>query len=124
MDNKLFSNKLIDETAPESIWLGVGDEGNYHEAHSQGDLYWCEDKIDANDVKYIRADLVLSEITLLTALVESYKVDAERYGWLKNNIDRFPDEYNAPYVRVSENYDYAMSTDIDKQIDDARKEKG
>ncbi|MES1989263.1 MAG: hypothetical protein V4440_14760 [Pseudomonadota bacterium] len=65
-----------------------------------------------------------AEITRLTALVESYKADAERYGWLKNNIDRFPSGYNAPHVRISENYDYAMSTDIDKQIDDAMKEKG
>jgi hypothetical protein len=77
MDINLMSNKLVDETAPKSIWICVGDEGNYHEAHSQGDLYWCEDKIDANDVKYIRADLVVAEITRLTAEVAELKSESE-----------------------------------------------
>ena len=40
--------------APEIIYLT--DEGSNFE----GEIYWCEDNVGENDVKYIRSDLVKS----------------------------------------------------------------
>ncbi len=50
-------------------------------------------------------------------------IEAARYRWLRKNIDRWPEEYNAPHVRISEQYDYASSSDIDEQIDNSMKDE-
>lgn len=47
-------------TAPERIWLQVGDQGHYHsepfpEHHDE--VSWCSDSVVACEVPYVRADL-------------------------------------------------------------------
>lgn len=62
-------------------------------------------------------------IAVLLAAIDAYKVDAERYRWLKANCGRFPHEYGAPHVRLGEGYDYADEMSIDSDTDNAMAEQ-
>lgn len=47
-------------TAPEHIWLQVGDHGHYHSEPFPSDtseVSWCADPVAACEVPYVRADL-------------------------------------------------------------------
>lgn len=48
-------------TAPERIWLQVGDQGHYHSEpfpSNTSEVTWCADSVVACEVPYVRADLV------------------------------------------------------------------
>lgn len=48
-------------TAPERIWLQVGDQSHYHSEPFPSDtseVSWCADSVIACEVPYVRADLV------------------------------------------------------------------
>ena len=48
-------------TAPERIWLQVGDQGHYHSEPFPSDtseVSWCADSVIACEVPYVRADLL------------------------------------------------------------------
>ena len=48
---------------PERIYLQLGNEDIEPSAKfsDYGDVTWCADKIDENDVEYVRADIVRAE---------------------------------------------------------------
>ena len=48
-------------TAPERIWLQVGDQSHYHSEPFPSDtseVSWCADSVIACEVPYVRADLL------------------------------------------------------------------
>ena len=48
-------------TAPERIWLQVGDQSHYHSEpfpNNTSEVTWCSDSVVACEVPYVRADLV------------------------------------------------------------------
>lgn len=63
----------IDTTAPEEIWLVIGEEGTYQEAieSSYEEICWCEDSQYEADIKYIRADLATAEANKRIEALES-----------------------------------------------------
>lgn len=47
-------------TAPERIWLQVGDQSHYHSEpfpRDTGEVTWCADSVAGCEVPYVRADL-------------------------------------------------------------------
>ena len=47
-------------TAPERIWLQVGDQSHYHSEPFPSDtseVSWCADSVTGCEVPYVRADL-------------------------------------------------------------------
>ena len=55
--------KIAMQDAPENIWLNLGDTDLKESGWAWNDqlgVTWCEDRIDAGDIPYIRADLALA----------------------------------------------------------------
>lgn len=47
-------------TAPERVWLQVGDQAHYHSEpfpSDTGEVTWCADSVVGCEVPYVRADL-------------------------------------------------------------------
>ncbi len=49
--------KIIKDS-PKKIYLQIDDEGERPEVFPDEGVTWCEDRMNDNDVEYIRADLV------------------------------------------------------------------
>ena len=66
-----------------------------------------------------------AEITRLTALIESYKLDAERYRWLRNSTSKLhlvcPESNDCARLMKEE---FLSNSELDKAIDQAMKGKG
>jgi len=102
-------------TAPERIWLQIGDESDYLNEpfpHSAGEeITWCQDSVVAAEVAYVRADLAdnyklkweqseacstvinrqraeLVELREQLAAMKAYEQDALRYRWLRTEATR------------------------------------
>lgn len=53
------------QKAPETIWLQVDPDGESCDPEQWGiedDATWCQDKINENDIKYVRADIAEAEL--------------------------------------------------------------
>lgn len=68
-------------TAPERIWLQVGDQGHYHSEPFPSDtseVSWCADSVVACEVPYVRADLaghvVSPPLSLLIQMTDILKM--------------------------------------------------
>ena len=92
---------------PKRIWLNVGNierDCNFDEFRPFEDLTWCQDKIDQSDVEYVLATefaasqeaLSRTEYALiaeqehvlrLTQELERARGDAQRYRWLREQLD-------------------------------------
>ena len=64
LDKAEVSEPVAIPTAPEKIWLNIGDtdlaeiKENNWQWNELSEITWCQDKIDQCDIPYIRADLV------------------------------------------------------------------
>ncbi|MGN5100239.1 hypothetical protein [Aeromonas veronii] len=61
LQNKPVTITEAIRTAPERIWLQVGDQGHYHSEpfpSNTSEVTWCADSVVACEVPYVRADLV------------------------------------------------------------------
>ena len=64
LDKAEVSEAVAIPTAPEKIWLNIGDtdlaeiKENNWQWNELSEITWCQDKIDQCDIPYIRADLV------------------------------------------------------------------
>ena len=94
LDKAEVSDPVAIPTAPEKIWLNIGDtdlaeiKENNWQWNELSEITWCQDKIDQCDIPYIRADLAYTsppnqsakiaeleaEIARLNAIIEDIKV--------------------------------------------------
>src|SRR5574343_1297718 len=59
--------------AHETIWLQVDPDGESYDPEQwslEDDATWCKDQINANDIKYVRADIAEAELTAARAEIE------------------------------------------------------
>jgi hypothetical protein len=58
-----------------------------------------------------------AETKVLYAQIEALQADANRYRWLRSSIANSFDDPDAPQVRISQDYDYALPENLDAQIE-------
>lgn len=59
--------------AHETIWLQVDPDGESYDPEQwilEDDATWCKDQINANDIKYVRADIAEAELEAARAEIE------------------------------------------------------
>lgn len=65
----------VAKTAPKKIWLVIGEDCPPEADFTDCDgVTWCQDKIDANSIAYIRADVAAAQLAAEVAKA----VEAER----------------------------------------------
>ena len=64
----------MSDEAPRMIYLQVDGGGYDHDSADRGAVTWCEDKINENDIEYVRADEIVVGTKVgaytITAMVE------------------------------------------------------
>lgn len=76
MKRKAAEKRVVD--APKRIWLQhdpENDGGPFNEAH---EVTWCADKINDNDIEYVRADLHRARCEEYRAKLRECERDAEK----------------------------------------------
>jgi hypothetical protein len=82
----------VAKTAPKKIWLVIGEDCPPEADFTDCDgVTWCQDKIDANSISYIRADVAAAQLAAeVAAAVERAAQVAENYpradGWIADEI--------------------------------------
>ncbi len=73
--------------APNTIWLQVDPEGESYdpEYYDADDMTWCKDKINDNDVEYVRADHVAEIEKQRDELLAALTKAREDINWMLNN---------------------------------------
>src|SRR5574343_592718 len=80
--------RIVMHKAHETIWLQVDPDGESYDPEQwslEDDATWCKDQINANDVKYVRADIAEAELEAAMAEIERLENqvqarDAELWG--------------------------------------------
>lgn len=65
-------SKTAIQSYPKKIYLQVGGDDELPLYSELSEVTHCEDKIDANDVEYVRADIVEGLIGALEEIAESH----------------------------------------------------
>lgn len=57
-----MAKKVNVSDSPKEIFLVLGELSTDVEFHELSGVSWCDEKVDKNDIKYIREDLVIEMI--------------------------------------------------------------
>ena len=60
--------------APNTIWLNYGDidhDCTHAERYRDGDVTWCDERMSASDVAYVRAEYATAEMAVANAALEA-----------------------------------------------------
>ena len=84
LDKAEVSEPVAIPTAPEKIWLNIGDtdlaeiKENNWQWNELSEITWCQDKIDQCDIPYIRADLAYTAPPNLEAKIAELEAEIAR----------------------------------------------
>lgn len=103
-------DKAGDVVGPEKIWLQAEPESIYPDDYIEG-VTWCADKINEEDIGYIRADLYDQLEQRNVDLVVKMADIVSKYGRLLEERDRYREALNN-IKRLDHRYDIKMDAKL------------
>lgn len=111
---------VVTRSAPETIYLVIGEDCPADASFDQcEEVTWCQDDIDGNGIKYVRADSATAREAELTAKLSAAMEDADRLDWFLRNPNEVLEGIGG-WFRLDANGDPTFYASARCAIDSAR----